>query len=141
MSSLFLLATVAGRTVAIPSDQVESVVDIDAVTPIPLAADHIRGLAALRSRVVTVIDSRRALGAPGDAPDGRAVVTRVDGHHYAVLVEALDDVVAFEEQPLPNGVALDGDWGAVARGMIERDREAVLIIDIAALVPGPKIAA
>ena len=58
---LFLIAHIAGRGVAIDSAQVESVVDIGAVTPTPRAAPHIRGLAALRSRVVTVIDAGRIL--------------------------------------------------------------------------------
>ncbi|HWU73325.1 MAG TPA: chemotaxis protein CheW, partial [Sphingomonas sp.] len=82
---LFLIAHIAGRGVAIDSAQVESVVDIGAVIPTPRAAPHIRGLAALRSRVVTVIDTHAALGLPKLAIAGsRAVITVVDGHHYAV---------------------------------------------------------
>ena len=61
---LFLIAHIAGRGVAIDSAQVESVVDIGHVTPTPRVARHIRGLAALRSRVVTVIDTHAALGLP-----------------------------------------------------------------------------
>jgi len=89
MSHLYLIAHVAGRSVAIDSDQVESVVDIGEVTAVPRAAGHIRGLAALRSRVVTVVDTQAALGLEGGAAAKRAVITHVDGHHYALLVDAL----------------------------------------------------
>ncbi|NWP61371.1 chemotaxis protein CheW, partial [Escherichia coli] len=54
MSHLYLIAQIAGRAVAIDSEQVESVVDIGEVTAVPRASAHVRGLAALRSRVVTV---------------------------------------------------------------------------------------
>jgi purine-binding chemotaxis protein CheW len=129
MSELYLLAHVAGRAVAIESAAVESVVDIGAVTPVPLAAGAVRGLATLRSRVVTVIDTHLALG--GDHADGhvrRAIVSQIDGHHYAFLVDSLEDIAAFELQPVA--------WGRSGRGLIDRDGEPVLVIDLATLVPG-----
>ncbi|MET0245127.1 MAG: chemotaxis protein CheW [Sphingomonas sp.] len=137
MTHLFLIARIAGRPVAIDSAQVESVVDIGEVTAIPRAADHVRGLAALRSRVVTVVDTQAALGLASPGGDsGRGVITRVDGHHYAMLVDALDDVAPFDLMPLASGVALDRTWGRAGRGMIERDGEPILAIDLACLVPG-----
>ncbi|MFD1788827.1 chemotaxis protein CheW [Sphingomonas floccifaciens] len=136
MKDLFLIAHIAGRTVAIGSDQVESVVDIAEVTPVPRAASLVLGLSALRSRVVTVIDTRIALGLDGGSGTGRAVIVRVDGHHYAMLVDALDDVSAFALQPLANGTALAPEWRAIAIGIVERDEEPVLAIDLAGLVPG-----
>src|SRR3546814_6941560 len=56
MNGLFLIAEIGGRAVAISADQIESVVDIGVVTPIPLADARVRGLAAISSRVVTVIN-------------------------------------------------------------------------------------
>src|SRR3546814_8303687 len=50
MNGLFLIAEIGGRAVAISADQIESVVDIGVVTPIPLADARVRGIAALRSR-------------------------------------------------------------------------------------------
>lgn len=135
LHELFLIAHIAGRTVAISSEQVESVVDIGDVTPVPRAPDLVRGLATLRSRVVTVIDTRIALGLMGEGAAARAVIVRVDGHHYAMLVDALDDVSAFALQPLANGTALAEEWRAIARGIVERDGEPVLAIDLTGLVP------
>ncbi|HET9510936.1 MAG TPA: chemotaxis protein CheW [Sphingomonas sp.] len=135
LHELFLIAHIAGRTVAISSEQVESVVDIGDVTPVPRAPDLVRGLATLRSRVVTVIDTRIALGLMGEGAAARAVIVRVDGHHYAMLVDALDDVSAFALQPLANGTALAEEWRAIACGIVERDGEPVLAIDLTGLVP------
>lgn len=141
MSGLYLIAHVAGRTVAIGSDQVESVVDIGEITAVPRAPALVRGLAALRSRVVTVIDTRIALGLPVASDAARAVIVRVDGHHYAMLVDALDDVAPFVLQPLANGIALDPAWRRIALGLVERDGEPVLAIDLTAVIPALAAAA
>ncbi|MET0309436.1 MAG: chemotaxis protein CheW [Sphingomonas sp.] len=135
MAHLYLIAQIAGRAVAIDSDQVESVVDIGEVTSVPRASEHVRGLAALRSRVVTVVDTQSALGLDTGSNAKRAVITRVEGHHYALLVDSLDDVAPFDLLPLAGGVSLDAAWRSAGRGIVERDGEPILAIDLASLVP------
>lgn len=136
MSELFLIARIAGRTVAINSDQVDSVVDITEITPVPRTSAEVRGLAALRSRVVMVIDTHAALGLPeSDVPPSRAVITMVDGHHYAVLVDALEDVAPFDRCALTGGIAVDGGWARAGCGIVDRDGDPILAIDLRALVP------
>ena len=136
MTELFLLARIAGRGVAIVSSQVVSVVDIGEIVSIPRAPSAVLGLAALRSRVVTVVDAALALGlAAHDGEGTRAVIVKVDGHEYALLVEALEDVAPFERLPLSSGLALDGRWAAAGTALIERDGEPLLVLDAAALVP------
>jgi len=139
---LFLIAHIAGRGVAIETTQVDSVVDIADVVAVPRTEAAVRGLVALRSRVVTVIDTGTALGLAA-TPDSarRAVITRADGHHYAILVDSLEDVALFERQPLSSGLALDRGWAKVGVGLVERDGEPMLIVDLAALVPQQALAA
>ncbi len=139
---LFLIAHIAGRGVAIDTTQVDSVVDIAEVIAVPRTDAAVRGLVALRSRVVTVIDTGTALGLP-PMPDTarRAVITRLDGHHYAILVDSLEDVALFDRRPLSSGLALDRGWAAVGTGLVEREGEPMLIVDLAALVPQQALAA
>ncbi|MEA1082713.1 MAG: chemotaxis protein CheW [Sphingomonas sp.] len=139
---LFLIAHIAGRGVAIETSQVDSVVDIAEIVAVPRAEAAVRGLVALRSRVVTVIDTGTALGLD-PTPDSarRAVITRIDGHHYAILVDELEDVSVFDRQPLSPGLALDRGWAEVGVGLVERDGEPLLIVDLAALVPQQVLAA
>ena len=131
--TMFLLATVADRTVAIPVDQVESVVDLGPVVPVPGAPPYIWGLAALRSKLLTVISSRLLLGAERQAPK-RAVIMTVDGHGYAILVSQLEDVAEFKAAALPPGLLLSGAWRTVASGVVDHRGEPVLVIDLRALV-------
>ncbi len=133
---LFLVACIAGRWVAIETGQVESVVDLGEIVAVPGATRAIRGLAALRSRVVTVVDTGIALGVDQTPVDAsRAVIIWIDGHHYAVLVEALEDVREFVRLPLSRGLVLGAGWATIGTGLIERDGEPLLIVDLAALVP------
>ena len=59
---LYLIGMIAGRRVAIDAALVDSVIEVADVQPVPGAAEGILGLAALRSRVLTVVDCAVALG-------------------------------------------------------------------------------
>lgn len=140
MTEPFLLARIAGHQVALPTAAVESVVDIGEVVPVPGADARVRGLAALRSRVVTVVDTGAVLGL-GALAGTRAAIVAVDGHHYALLVDALEDVARFQRTAVTPGVALAPAWAAAVVGMVERDGEPLLVLDPAALAPTPAAAA
>ena len=138
---LYLVAHIAGRGIAIDADEVDSVVDIGTIVPVPRAHPAVRGVAALRSRVVTVIDTWHVLGLPcSGATAPRAITTRAEGHDYAILVDSVEDVTTLPWAPVPTGLALDPAWGAAARGAVERDGEPLLVVSLAALVPlGPAV--
>jgi purine-binding chemotaxis protein CheW len=132
--TLFLLAHLAGRGVAVDSAEVDSVIDLGAIVPVPRAGDSVLGVAALRSRVVTVLDTWQLLGLQAPRRPPRGVVTRVDGHDYAVLFDSVEDVVTLDRLPLPPELALDGVWAQAARGIAEVDGEPMLVLGLDALV-------
>ena len=103
MAELLLIVRLAGERVAFPAAEVESVVEIEGLTPVPRAAGHVAGLSALRSRVLTVIDCLASLefGCSARAQPKRSSV--VDGHPYALLVEEVEDVVEAAAPPAPIG--------------------------------------
>lgn len=139
---LHLVAHIAGRGLLLDAAQVDSVIDVGDVVPAPGSAAGVRGLAALRSRVVTVIDTWKLLDLPPPRdPPRRAAVTQVDGHAYAILVDALEDVASFAVEPLASGVALGARWAAVATGSADRTGEPMLAIDLHRLVDTVSIAA
>lgn len=139
MNVLLLIVTIAGQRTAIMADEVESVVEIENLVPVPRAAGHVAGLSALRSRVLTAIDCRAALGlepgGPGDSSSD-AIVVVVDGHPYALLVDAVEDVVELEGAVQPVRASLDPAWRRVARGTVEVEGDLLLLIDSRALLAG-----
>lgn len=143
MAALYLIATIAGQRVALVADAVESVVEIEEMTPVPLAPPHVAGLAALRSRVLTTIDSLAALelGRMAAAPLHQAIVVAVDGHLYGILVDQVDDVATIEAAPQPVRGSLGAGWAVAARGVLDGADGPVLLIDPAVLVAGTAPAA
>ena len=140
MTQLLLIVEIAGSRVAFPSAAVESVVELDTLIPVPRAAPHVAGLSALRSRVLTVIDTVRSLDlGVSDCSDGirEAAVVELDGHHYALIVDSVEDVVEARSDPSPIRAAMGEGWERVALGMVETDEGPLLLVDVAALIAGP----
>ena len=140
MNELLLIVTIAGSRVALPAAEVESVVELEALIPVPRAPAHLAGLSALRSRVLTVIDCKRSLelGA-SEFGEGlhEAAVVELDGHHYALTVDAVEDVVEALSDPAPVRAAMEAGWERVCAGMVETEEGPLLLVDVAALVGGP----
>ena len=139
MSALLLVVTIAGERVALAADAVESVVELDTLIAVPRAAPHIAGLSALRSRVLTVVDCRRSLelGTSECATGIReAAVVELDGHHYALIVDLVEDVVEALTDPAPVRAAMGPGWERVALGLVETETGPLLLVDVAALVAG-----
>jgi len=91
---------------------------------------------------VTVIDTCIALDLlPSPRAPKRAVITHVDGHHYALPVDQLEDVALFDPLPLAEGVAIEGGWARAAAGLVVREGDPMLVIDLRALIPGVAAAA
>lgn len=140
MESLKLIARIAGQRVALAADAVESVVEIESITPVPLAARHIAGLAALRSRVLTVIDSYAALELPPRVESAdilQAIVVTVDNHLYGLLVDEVEDVAEIADAPVPLHAGLSRGWANCAVGLVEHEGYALLLLDAAHIVAGP----
>jgi purine-binding chemotaxis protein CheW len=139
MSELFLIVRLGGQRIAFAAAKVESVVEIEAVTPVPGVASHVAGLAALRSRVVTVIDCVGALtgGVRNGSEPREAVVVVADGHPYALIVDSVEDVVEVESevQALPDMIEIG--WRGAACGVVEVEGGLLLVADIEGMISGP----
>ena len=139
MNQLLLIVTIAGSRVALPAAAVESVVELDTLIPVPRAPAHVAGLSALRSRVLTVIDTLRSLElGESDCSNGirEAAVVEIDGHHYALIVDVVEDVVEALSDPSPVRAAMGPGWERVSKGMVETEEGPLLLVDIDALIAG-----
>ena len=139
MNELLLVVFIAGERVALPAAAVESVVELDTLIPVPRAAPHVAGLSALRSRVLTVIDCVRSLELGStSATQGiqEAAVVELDGHHYALIVDLVEDVVEAQSEPTPIRAAMGAGWERASVGMVETETGPLLLVDVAALIGG-----
>lgn len=119
MSELYLFASVAGTPVAIDTAEIDAVVRLRDISPVPAVAAYVRGLTALRSRVLTVLDIAGLVHGEADGKDrDHAVVCDVAGHSYAMLVDDVRDIAAVYGEPLPLRGRVDAAWARHARGII-----------------------
>ena len=140
MSDLYLIVAIAGEHVAFRAADIQSVVEIESITPAPRAPAYIAGLAALRSRALTVIDCVHSLElerAEGEQPSRKAAVAEHQGHLYALLVDLVEDVVEARTEPDSVPAELSRGWQRVARGMVETELGVMLVIDLAEMIAGP----
>jgi purine-binding chemotaxis protein CheW len=138
MDRSLLLVIIAGERAAIDTGIIRSVVEIDAVTPVPRAPQHIAGLAALRSRALTVVDCRRALDlAETNDTITLAVVVELDEFLYALGVDAVEEVVPFDAEPSEIRADLQAGWASASPGMVETIVGPALVLDPNKLVDGP----
>ncbi len=144
MNDLALVFTLAGRRVALRTADLHSVVEIEHVTAIPSAPAWVLGLSALRSITLTVVDAAAAIGlaAPAKPESGaRAAIVDYDGHRYALVVDAIDDVAELLTQPAPVPGEAGPGWQRVSEGLVETARGPALLLSLAAVLAGPAEAA
>jgi purine-binding chemotaxis protein CheW len=137
--NLFLFASIAGSPIAIRASEIEAVVRIGDVVPIPLVPAHVRGLAALRSRVLTVIDMQaRVFGTDGrDRPAGLAVIADIAAHSYGFLVDSVSDICDAPGGIRPIRGRIAPAWAAYASGLVEWDGRSHLLLTLNDFVAAP----
>ena len=141
MKQLLLIVTLAGEKIALCTDDVQSVIELEVLTPVPCAPSHVAGLSSLRSRVLTVIDCQSSLGlgrATNTEPGAPAAVVVHDGHAYALLLDSVVDVSEARSEPAPVRTRPAGDWAKMSHGVVETDEGPLLLLDVAALIAGPE---
>ena len=139
MSDLLLLTRIGGRAAAFRAQDIRSIIELGAITPVPRAPHHVAGLAALRSRVLTVIDCSASIELGRSCVQGvrEAIVVEADGHPYALLVDTVEDVMEYSGEVQPVRTSLAAGWRRVARGMVEAGDDLLLLVDTQALLAGP----
>jgi purine-binding chemotaxis protein CheW len=89
--------------------------------------------------VLTVIDCRRSLElGTSDCSGGirEAAVVEFDGHHYALIVDLVEDVVEAMSEPSPVRAAMGEGWERVSQGMVDTETGPLLLVDVAGLIAG-----
>ena len=138
MPSLFLIANIDGARVAIDSAVIESLVHVHEVISVPKCDPSVAGLFALRSRVLTLIDSQYLVtGKQQPWKKGTlAVVAEIAGHHYGLLVDSVEDVVSIPDDQIEAHINPPSEWAALVTRIASVDGNMVMILDTTQLING-----
>lgn len=138
---LYLVADFAGARVAIASGLVESVVQIPEVVTVPKSDPTIAGIFALRSRVLTLIDTQFLITGVRQVPEKGmlAVVTEIAGHQYGLLVDKVHDVVAISNDQVEATINAPPIWAPYVSRVASHDDALLMILNTATLVTGQSV--
>jgi len=123
----------ADETYGINVMQVQEVLRISEIAPVPGAPHYVLGIINLRGNVVTVIDTRIRLGlATSEVTDStRIVIIETARHVVGILVDCVAEVVdvaASEVESAPN-VGSDESANYI-QGVTSRDNELLILVDL-----------
>lgn len=136
MNQLYLFAMLAGTRVAVETREVEAVVKLTDISPVPGMGSHVAGLSALRSRVLTIIDVAALIrGTPMPAAQRNlAIIADISGHSYGLLVDTVYDICQVPEGELPLRGQLDASWAPYARALVEHEGEPYLLVTLSGFI-------
>ena len=136
MDQLYLLATLADTRVAVEASEVEAVVKLADISPVPGLDAHVAGLSALRSRVLTIIDVPALVRGFRTPPEDRgfAIIADISGHSYGLMVDAVHDISQVPEGALPLRGQIGDAWAPYARAIVEHQGEPHLLVSLASFI-------
>jgi purine-binding chemotaxis protein CheW len=132
-----VIVSLGGQGFGIPVAHIRDVLRRQPTTPMPLAPRAIAGLINLRGRIVTAIDLRARLGLPAreDAADATDVVVEHSGELYALIVDAVGDVVSIADEKRERvPLRLDPAWRALATAVYPSERGLIVLLNVARLL-------
>ncbi len=114
--------------------QVQEVLRLPEIAPVPGAPDYVMGIINLRGNVVTVIDTRKRFGLSQKEPDDstRIVITEVDNQVIGILVDSVAEVVNLrisEIESTPN-LGEDNESSKYIQGVHSTGDDILILVDV-----------
>ncbi|MBK1721293.1 chemotaxis protein CheW [Thiocystis violacea] len=144
MSSSYVTFSLAEETYAIDVLQVQEVLKMTEIAPVPGVPDYILGIINLRGDVVTVIDARRRMSLPSREPDdaSRIVIIDVDHQNVGILVDAVAEVVQIAPSAVDPAPAVGNDQTSrFILGVSSTEEGLTILIDLNKLLSDDEWAA
>jgi len=129
----YLMFQLGSEDYAIEMRHVLEIKGYTAITPIPNAPAHLKGVMNLRGSIIPVVDLRERFGMPAGSYDKFTVIliVNVQDKTSGVLVDAVTDIVELptsQVEPPPDlGEHVDTSF---LRGMIKAGGRVVLVLDL-----------
>lgn len=120
---------------AIALAEVKDVARAPQLSAVPCAVPAVRGIAVLREQFTTVVDLRARFGLPTSSQIGTALVVEHEGERIALLVDRMEEVLNLAVTP-PTSMPRDPLWQGVIAGIIHREKDMVVVLDVPAIVEG-----
>lgn len=113
--------------------QVQEVLPMTDIAPVPGAPPFVMGIINLRGNVVTVIDTRMRFGLPSQEPEPSARIMVIEsGDQVAgMLVDSVAEVIEVSQAEVDTAPSVGNDESArYIYGVVSRDNQLLILIDV-----------
>ena len=113
--------------------QVQEVLRVTEIAPVPGAPHYVLGIINLRGNVVTVIDTRERLGLDAKEMDEstRIVIIEAEKLVVGILVDAVAEVVDLRLSEIESAPSVGNDESSkYIQGVASRDGELLILVDL-----------
>ncbi len=113
--------------------QVQEVLRMTEIAPVPGAPHYVLGIINLRGNVVTVIDTRRRFGLPEIENDDetRIVIVEANNNVVGILVDSVAEVVDLKESEIETAPNVGNDESSkYIQGVSSRENELLILVDV-----------
>jgi purine-binding chemotaxis protein CheW len=113
--------------------QVQEVLRVSEIAPVPGAPSYVLGIINLRGNVVTVIDTRNRFGLPPTETDdsSRVVIIEADDQVVGILVDSVAEVVDLHSSDIETAPNVGTEESAkFIQGVASHDGELLILVDL-----------
>jgi len=114
--------------------QVQEVVRITEIAPVPGAPNYVIGIINLRGNVVTVIDTRLRFGLMPTETDERSriIIVEVSGNVIGMLVDSVAEVVYLHQSEIDTAPNVNNDDNSARfiQGVCSREEYLLILVDV-----------
>lgn len=113
--------------------QVQEVLRVSEIAPVPGAPGYVLGIINLRGNVVTVIDTRTRFGLPTTERDdaSRIVIIESEQQVVGILVDSVAEVVELRQSEIDSAPNIGNDESSrYIQGVASRDEDLLIVVDL-----------
>lgn len=113
--------------------QVQEVLRVTEIAPVPGAPDYVMGIINLRGNVVTVIETRKRFGLQsGEIDDSsRIVISEADGNVVGILVDSVAEVVDLKRSEIESSPNVGNEESSkYIEGVASHNDNLLILVDI-----------
>jgi purine-binding chemotaxis protein CheW len=122
-----------GETYGVNVMEVQEVLRVTDIAPVPGAPNYVLGIINLRGNVVSVLDTRRRFGLQTTESNDatRIVIIESGGQTVGIRVDAVAEVLDVDSSEIESSPDVGNDEAArYISGMVSRGDELVILIDV-----------
>lgn len=123
-----------GQRYGLPILEVQEIMRMVPVNPVPSASEYLEGVINLRGRVIPVLNLSRRLGLPGKERDGetRIIVVEQGGRKIGMIVDRVLEVGRYNEADIETPDVVGNTAGCLS-GFAKKDGHILLLLNTGAL--------